>query len=206
METAIYGGSFNPPHLGHLSAVKTVLSALEPDRLMIMPDCIAPHKAMAAGTPSPEHRLAMCRLAFGSIPGVEISDLEIRRGGKSYTVDTLQQLTALYPADRFWLVIGSDMLESFTVGWYRFEDILDMCTLTVISREKDDLALLEEKAAVLRDRYSARIRIIREHEPVVLSSSQVRQAIRSGDVKGLLDPAVAAYIEEHSLYAEGAVS
>ena len=201
MRTAIYGGSFNPPHLGHVSAVGTVLSELEPDRLLIMPDCIAPHKAMAGNTPSPEHRLAMCRLAFGDIPGVEISDLEIRRGGRSYTVDTLEQLTALYPEDTFYLIIGSDMLMSFTTGWFRFEDILRMCTLTVISREKDDLDELEHNAEMLRTRYSADVTILKNHRPFPLSSSEIRQAILDGNTSGMLSEPVWEYIKENGLYS-----
>ena len=113
MKTAIYGGSFNPPHLGHVSAVATVLSDLAPDRLLNIPDCIAPHKAMAENTPSAEHRLEMCRLAFGDIPGAEISDMEIRREGKSYTATTVEELRELYPEDEICLVMGTDMFLSF---------------------------------------------------------------------------------------------
>lgn len=200
MRTAIYGGSFNPPHLGHISAVNAVLSELAPDRILIMPDCIAPHKAMADNTPSPEHRLEMCRLAFGGIPGTEISDLEIQRGGRSYTVDTLEQLTALFPEDMFYLVIGSDMLTSFTTGWYRFSDILNMCTLTVISREKDDLDDLEQNADKLRSDYSAKIILLKNHRPVPLSSSEVRKAIRCGNVQNMLSDKVWKYIMENGLY------
>lgn len=200
MRTAIYGGSFNPPHLGHISAVNTVISDLKPDRMLIMPDCIAPHKAMAENTPSQEHRLEMCRLAFGDIPGIEISDLEIRRGGRSYTVDTLEQLTALYPEDEFYLVIGSDMLTSFTTGWYRFEDILKMCTLTVISREKDDLEELAQNAEMLKARYNAKVIILKNHRPVILSSSDVRKAIRESAVSGMLSDKVWEYIRENGLY------
>ena len=200
MIIAIYGGSFNPPHLGHVSAVNTVVSDLEPDRMLIMPDCIAPHKAMAENTPAPEHRLEMCRLAFGDIPGVEISDLEIQRGGRSYTVDTLEQLTDLYPEDEFYLVIGSDMLTSFTTGWYRFEDILKMCTLTVISREKDDMEELAHNADMLKERYNAKVIILKNHRPVLLSSSEVRKAIHEGDVSGMLSESVWEYIKENGLY------
>ena len=200
MRTAIYGGSFNPPHLGHISAVNTVLSDLAPDRLLIMPDCIAPHKAMAENSPAPEHRLEMCRLAFGDLPGVEISDLEIRRGGRSYTVDTLEQLTAMYPDDSFYLVIGSDMLTSFTTGWYRFEDILRMCALTVISREKDDLAELERNAAMLRSRYGAEVLLLKNHRPFPLSSSEIREAMRNGTAGGMLKNEVWEYIKENGLY------
>ena len=200
MKTAIYGGSFNPPHLGHIAAVGTVLSDLAPDRLLIMPDCIAPHKAMAENTPSVEHRLEMCRLAFGDLPGVEISDLEIRRGGRSYTVDTLEQLTALYPQDSFYLVIGSDMLTSFTTGWYRFEDILRMCTLTVISREKDDMDELERNARMLRERYGAEVILLKNHRPFPLSSSEIREALLSGDTEGMLKEEVREYINKNGLY------
>ena len=200
MRTAIYGGSFNPPHLGHISAVNTVLSDLAPDRLLIMPDCIAPHKAMAENSPAPEHRLEMCRIAFGDLPGVEISDLEIRRGGRSYTVDTLEQLTAMYPDDSFFLVIGSDMLTSFTTGWYRFEDILRMCALTVISREKDDLAELERNAAMLRSRYGAEVLLLKNHRPFPLSSSEIREAMRNGSAGGMLKNEVWEYIKENGLY------
>ena len=200
MKTAIYGGSFNPPHLGHASAVCTVLSELAPDRILIMPDCIAPHKAMAENTPSPDHRLAMCLLAFGDLPGVEISDLEIRRGGRSYTVDTLEQLTAMYPEDHFYLVIGSDMLTSFTTGWYRFEDILKMCTLTVISREVDDLEELEGNASMLRTLYAADVLILKNHRPVPLSSSEIRQAMLDGNTSGMLSDNVWKYIKENGLY------
>ena len=200
MRTAIYGGSFNPPHLGHISAVNTVVSELAPDRILIMPDCLAPHKAMAQNTPAPEHRLEMCRLAFGNIPGTEISDLEILRGGKSYTVDTLEQLSGLYPEDEFYLVIGSDMLTSFTTGWYRFEDILKMCTLTVISREMDDLEALEMNAEKLREFHNGKVIILRNHKPVLLSSSEVRQAMQDGDVQGKLSDTVWEYIKENGLY------
>ena len=200
MRTAIYGGSFNPPHLGHISAVNTVVSELAPDRILIMPDCLAPHKAMADNTPSPVHRLEMCRLAFGDIPGTEISDLEMLRGGKSYTVDTLEQLIVLYPEDEFYLVIGSDMLTSFTTGWYRFEDILKMCTLTVISREMDDLEDLEIHAEKLRELYDGKVIILRNHRPVLLSSSEVRKAMQDGNVDGKLNAAVWEYIKENGLY------
>ena len=200
MRTAIYGGSFNPPHLGHISAVNTVVSELALDRILIMPDCLAPHKAMAENTPAPEYRLEMCRLAFGDIPGSEISDLEIRRGGKSYTVDTLEQLIELYPEDEFFLVIGSDMLTSFTTGWYRFEDILKMCTLTVISREMDDLEELEMNAEKLREQYDGKVIILKNHKPVLLSSSEVRQAMQDGDISGKLSESVWEYIKENGLY------
>ena len=89
----LYGGTFGPPHLGHVYAAKTFLREVAPDRLLIMPAGIPPHKEKAAGD-TPELRLAMCRAAFGDLPHTEISDYEIRKPGKSYTVETLEHLAA----------------------------------------------------------------------------------------------------------------
>ena len=97
MRIAIYGGSFNPPHRGHVEAARSVQQALKPDRLLIIPTNIPPHKQMEADSPRPSERLAFCRLAFGDIPGAEISDLEIRRKGKSYTYDTVTLLKKQNP-------------------------------------------------------------------------------------------------------------
>ena len=83
MRIAIYGGSFNPPHVGHVEAARSVYAELKPDRFLIIPTNIPPHKELEENSPSPEERLEYCRLAFGEIPGAEISDMEIRREGRS---------------------------------------------------------------------------------------------------------------------------
>ena len=83
MKIALFGGSFNPPHAGHVEAAKSVVSCLQPDRLLIMPTCVSPHKIMADDTPALEVRKRLCELAFGEIPQAEVSDLEMRRTGKS---------------------------------------------------------------------------------------------------------------------------
>ena len=200
MITAVYGGSFNTPHAGHISVAKRVRKELHPDRLLIMPDYEAPHKEMAGNTPSPEQRLELCRLAFGDIPGVEISDLEILRGGKSYTVDTLTELRRMYPEDSFILVIGSDMLMSFETVWYRFEDILNMSTLAVCSRNGTDIAGLEEHAKWLMENYGGSIKILRNHKSVVQSSSDIRKALAEGLKPANLPESVRDYIERNGLY------
>ena len=99
MDIAIYGGSFNPPHLGHREAVITALEKLNPDLLLIIPDHEPPHKEMKEGSPSPEQRLELCRLTFSDLEKVEISALELERSGKSYTYDTVVSLRELYPDD-----------------------------------------------------------------------------------------------------------
>ena len=200
MITAIFGGSFNPPHLGHRSVVDTVLREISPDRFLIIPDYAAPHKEMADVTPAPEHRLELCRLAFGDARGVEISDMEILRGGRSYTVDTLTELRKIYPEDSFILIIGSDMLMTFEKVWYRFEDILAMCTLAVVSREENDIGELQEHAVWLMENYPSDIRIVLNHEPVVESSTDVRKQLSAGQRPEGLSDEVWNYIHGNGLY------
>ena len=139
MKTAIYGGSFNPPHLGHVSAARTVYEQLQPDRFLIIPTNIPPHKDIAQGSPTSVERLELCHLAFEEIPGAEVSDLEISREGRSYSADTVELLRRQYPEDTFYLVVGSDMFLSFCT-WYKFQYLLENCVLTVLSREEDDLS------------------------------------------------------------------
>ena len=94
---AIFGGSFNPPHRGHLTSALAAAEQLRPDRFLIMPDHLPPHKVMSPASPTPQQRLELCRLGFASVPGAEVSDVEVARGGKSYTADTLRQLRTLWP-------------------------------------------------------------------------------------------------------------
>ncbi len=198
MKIAIYGGSFNPPHLGHLEAAKTVAEELKPDKLLIIPDNIPPHKSMDPGSPTAEQRLELCRLNFRSIPCAEISDMEIRRQGKSYTAHTIESLREQYPTDELHLVVGSDMFLSFE-EWYEFAYLLKNCALTVISREEDDLDALRAHKAKLEKEYSARIDIL-EHAPLPMSSSELRVWLRLRLGSDLLDREVYAEIIKNRYY------
>lgn len=198
MKIAIYGGSFNPPHLGHLEAAKTVCAELAPDKLLIIPDNIPPHKAMDPGSPTAEERLALCRIAFHSIPGAEISDMEIRRRGKSYTAHTVRELRGRYPDDELFLAVGSDMLLSFE-EWYEFEYLLSECTLAVVSREEDDLDALRAHKALLSEKYAARVHIL-QHAPLPMNSSEIRVWLRLRLGSDLLDNAVYAEIIRRRYY------
>ena len=198
MKIAVYGGSFNPPHLGHIEAAKTVVRELNPDKLIIIPDNIPPHKELADNSPSPDERMELCRLAFGDIPGAEISDIEINREGKSYTADTVDELKELYPDSDFYLVIGTDMLTSFE-EWYRFEHLLSACTLTVLSREEDDSAKIREAAQKLKADYKGNI-IILSHQPLVMSSSEIREKLRSRLGSELLKDEVYSCIIKNNFY------
>ena len=126
MKTGIYGGTFNPIHNGHLHIVEEFRRGLGLDRVLLIPTRVPPHKA-APDLASAGERFAMCRLAAQGKPWLELSDIEMRREGKSYTAETLEELSALYPQDQFYLLMGEDMF--LTLGrWYRPETIFSLAS------------------------------------------------------------------------------
>ena len=198
MKIAIYGGSFNPPHLGHVEAALSVCQELRPERFLIIPDNIPPHKDMAEGSPTPEQRLALCALAFQDVPGAVISDMELKRQGRSYTADTIAELKAQYPEDELLLVMGTDMLLSFE-QWYKFEYLLKSCTLAVLSREEGDRPALKAHIARLEEQYGANI-VLLEHEALPMQSTDVRELLRLRMGADLLCDAVYEAIIQNGFY------
>ncbi len=198
MRIAVYGGSFNPPHLGHVEAARTAARELAPDRFLIIPASIPPHKALSEGSPTAEERLALCRLAFADIPGAEISDLELRREGKSYSYDTVRFLLGKHPGAELFLVIGTDMLESFE-EWYQFRYLLESCALAVLAREEDDHERIAETAERLKKEYGAKI-VLLKHEPLEMSSERIRERLPLRAGEDLLPDAVYAEIIRRRYY------
>ena len=201
MTVGIFGGTFNPIHKGHTEAAYAFLRCAKPDKLFVIPTKIPPHKAIKADD-DPEIRLEMTRRAFsenGEADGrIEVSDIEIRSEGKSYTYYTLQKLKSM-GYDDFYLYCGTDMLLSFD-SWFRFQDILSMCTLAYASRLESDCPEASAKIAMLRERYGARILEI-PLDPIEISSSEIREMIGKGeDASAFLSPSVLAFIEERGLY------
>jgi len=198
MKIAIYGGSFNPPHIGHVAAARSVYEQLKPDKFLIIPTNISPHKDMADNSPEPNDRLEMSRLAFGDIPGAEISDMEISREGKSYTATTVELLREEYPDDEICLVMGTDMFLSFRT-WYRYQYLLENVTLAVLSREAYDNYEIEQFKDVLEREHNARVEII-PHQVLPMSSTEIRERMRLGLGSDLLPDEVYAYIVKHGYY------
>ena len=191
MKTGIYGGTFNPIHNGHLHIVEEFRRGLGLDRVLLIPTRVPPHKA-APDLASAGERFAMCRLAAQGKPWLELSDIEMRREGKSYTAETLEELSALYPQDQFYLLMGEDMF--LTLGrWYRPETIFSLASVCTTPRSPDGLDALRQKALEYTGQFQARCFL--EHIPYLpISSTQVRQAVARGeDVSGLVPQAVAAY-------------
>lgn len=198
MKIAIYGGSFNPPHLGHVEAARTVAAVLAPDRLLIVPASVPPHKALADGSPTAQQRLELCRLAFADIPGAEISEIELRREGKSYSYDTVRLLREENPDVQLILVVGTDMLLSFE-KWYQFRYLLENCTLAVLARGEDDLDELRAAAAYLRESYDADVTVL-PHEPIAISSETIRERLGMRGGEDYLSDAVYAEIIRRRYY------
>lgn len=194
----IYGGTFAPPHVGHVEAAKAFMKQMRLDYLYVIPAAIPPHK-QCDFIVDPIHRLAMCDLAFSGIDGVIVSDLELRRGGVSYTVDTLRELTA--PDTRLFLFCGTDMFLTLD-QWYQADEIFKLCYPIYIRRENDQLITnkILKKIGEYTEKYNAVIRRV-VTEPIELSSSRVRKTIaEGGDISGMVDPKVKMYIEDHGLF------
>ena len=198
MKVLLYGGTFDPPHNGHLNNLRAAAGRVLPDLAVVMPAGVPPHKA-APDLASAGERFAMCRLAAQGKPWLELSDIEMRREGKSYTAETLEELSALYPQDQFYLLMGEDMF--LTLGrWYRPETIFSLASVCTTPRSPDGLDALRQKALEYTGQFQARCFL--EHIPYLpISSTQVRQAVARGeDVSGLVPQAVAAYMKERGLY------
>lgn len=195
----IYGGTFSPPHNGHVAAARAFVEGAALDRLLIFPAGIPPHKQISADD-NPAHRLAMARLAFADVPRAQVSDWEITQAGRSYTVLTLEHLAA--PDRELVLLTGTDMFLTLDT-WFRPADIFRLAEVVCIRREADSekSAEIEKKSAEFREQFGARIRLL-DDEAIVLSSSELRGIVAGGgDLTPYLPAAVADYIHAHNLYA-----
>lgn len=198
MRVLIYGGSFNPPHMGHVRSVRTTAEALGADRVLLIPAAVPPHKALAAGSPSAEERLEMTRLAADMLDGAETLDIELARGGPSYTSDTLRQLRGAYPGAELVFLVGTDMLISLP-DWHEPEVITALASVAVFSREPGRGTEIAEAARRLREGFGATVYEI-PGEPVEVSSTEVRGLLRERRGRELVPPAVYAYIVRKRLY------
>ena len=194
-KTAIFGGTFNPPHIGHRFMLEGIARQSEIEKILIMPAKAPPHKSGVVV--SAEHRVNMCKMAFCGIEKCEISLEELNLPGKSYTVNTLHHLNKKGIKNPV-LVIGADSLVNFN-KWYRYDEILALAELYVYKREGIDVAVLLSAKKEL-EKQGAKITILDICPPAV-SSTDIRAAFgKVENLKSLLEPSVLKYINEHSLY------
>ena len=204
MKIGVYGGAFNPPHLGHITAARAVSGLLKLDKLLVIPTGHPPHKTLPPGGPSPDQRLEMTRLAMEQTElgdRVEVSDLEVRREGNSYTADTLARLKERYPEDELWLLMGTDMFLTLQT-WREPERILSLAGIAAFGRTEADT---EELFSVQRDYLcrtypQARICTLTIPGVVDVSSTELRERLAKGEGGALLAPAVYGYILRERLY------
>ena len=192
----IMGGTFNPPHNGHVHAARQAMAAMQFDRLLLIPDNVPPHKTMPHGSADGEQRLEMTRLMAREIPGAEACDMELRRGGRSYTADTLRALQRALPEAELFLIIGTDMLLTLD-KWREPETLCALAGLVTVARDDDDHAALEQKAAWLKEKWNARVWIV-DCPALPVSSTDVR-ADRAL-CRAMVPPAIYQYIEQQGLY------
>ena len=200
MRIGIYGGTYSPPHIGHLRAAEYAIEACSLDRLLLIPTGVSPHKQMSAGATS-EDRLQMLRLSAAGIDKAEVSDIELKREGRSYTVDTLRTLQEEYPGAELVLLMGTDMFLSF-MTWREPESIMKLATLAVFCRgEKGENAKIGAQKIAL-EALGARIELV-ENPVTAISSTDLRRMLVFGCADPFLMPGVGDYIREHGLYGTG---
>lgn len=196
--TGILGGSFNPPHLGHLMMALDALELRGLDRVLFIPAAVPPHKTNHNGMVSAEHRLAMTRLAVEGEARFEVCDDEVRRGGISYTVDTVRRLKAARPDEQLFLIIGGDTLRELPT-WREIGGILSLCEVITVARPGFDR---DQMQPALPPPWPATLLAgVVEGHPMDISSTDVRERILRGrSVRYLVPQAVGAYIAGQKLY------
>lgn len=194
---AMYGGSFNPIHTGHIQLAQYFVSELGLEKLLLVPDNTPPHKSSSAMV-SPRHRYNMCLLAAENLPKIEVSDIELKRQGKSYTVDTLIQLSEIYKNSQLFLIMGADMFLSLTT-WKNFREIFKLAVVCAVPRDSDHARTLSKYGNTL-EKYGCKYVIADEHMMNV-SSTEIRENIKlSKSINGMVCPRVSQYIYDNSLY------
>jgi len=194
----IFGGSFDPPHLGHILAAKSAAQALGLTKVLLIPAYQVPNKEPSAEAPTPKQRLEMTALAVGEDETLEVSDIELLRPGKSYTCDTVRALAERFPGAELTLILGSDAFRGFG-QWKNADEIMAQVRLAVLARgEKHEAKLIADTTQELEKRGG---RIVTVDNPVTcISSTQLRRLLAFGCGDAFLSREEAAYIRERGLY------
>jgi nicotinate-nucleotide adenylyltransferase len=192
----ILGGTFNPPHIGHLVCAQEARAQLGLDRVVLMPVGVPPHKE-AGEDPGGEHRYEMCRLATAKDERLGVSRLELDREGRSYTVDTLRAIHESAPGDDLTFIVGGDMAHSLPT-WREPEAVLGLATLAVAERAGARRAEIEDRLSTLAGGEDARFFAMLR---IDVSSSEIRRRVRADlPIRYLVPDEVVRYIGAHGLY------
>lgn len=193
MNIGIFGGAFNPPHLGHLIVAEVVREHLHLDKVFFVPSADPPHRR-DVGRATAETRLEMVKLAIQRNPAFEVSDVELHRPGKSYTIDTITAFEALYPRARLHLLIGSDNVVEFHT-WKSPREIIAKCDLIVFPRSGFPFSDVKNEFAKAAQIVSV--------PSIGISASDIRRKVKMGrSIRYMVPPAVEDYIVRHRLYRD----
>ncbi|MDE3130182.1 MAG: nicotinate-nucleotide adenylyltransferase [Acidobacteriota bacterium] len=193
----ILGGTFNPLHLGHLICAQEAHLQLGLDRVILVPAGQPPHKPLDAADPGAEHRLELCRRGVAADSRFDVSEVEVRRPGPSYTVDTLAALNSLLPDTELFLIVGGDVAAGLP-AWREPERVLSLATLAVAKRRGTRRQAIDDALAGLRGGERA---LFFRMPRIGISSTEIRHRVgRREPIRYLVPDAVASYIDEHRLY------
>ena len=194
----IYGGTFNPPHIGHMEAARQAAELLRLDKLLLIPDRIAPHKQIPDGSASPEQRLQMLQIAVAGEAKLQVSDMELRREGPSYTYQTVLQMKEQHPKDELIFIMGTDMFLSFD-SWKNPDIILDNASLAVLYRgEKGEAESVAQKKQQMES--AGRQIYLVKNQVLPISSTDLRRMLVFECARSYLPTGVYDYIRDNELY------
>ena len=195
MKTGLYGGTFDPLHNGHIKVAQAAKNHLQLDRIIFIPAGDPPHKTGKDITDK-AHRLAMVQMAAEAV-GASVSDWELSRREKSYSVETVRHFKELYPTDEIFFIIGADSFRDMP-SWWHYRELMGMCNFVVVSRPD-----VERSTFLSRfngDEKPPRVFFL-DNIFMDISSTQIRQKVKEGeDISRLVPPVVAAYIKENNIY------
>ena len=197
MKIAIYGGAFNPVHLGHIEIVKHLCEKTDFDKIIVIPSKFSPHKSNKFLLDD-EHRIKMCELAFCGFEKCDVSKIEIKRNQISYTIDTLTELKSIYPSDDLYLVCGSDMFLSL-LNWRKPEEIFKLASVFAFRRDNEDENIINDQETKLKN-MGVKVELCNiKISP--FSSTEVRESIKGNNsFEKYLSKEVFEYISKNNLY------
>jgi len=198
VKVGIFGGTFNPPHIGHVLSAMTAANQLALDLLLVVPIGQPPHKTLPPGTPSADVRLFMMLTAFWNVQNTIVSNIEVKSSGPSYTIDTVMSFQQIYPDAQFFLLVGTDMFLTLET-WKDADKLLKIVTPAVFSRGYEDRKRISEYSLILSKRYGAETKIVM-NDIVEISSSELREMLQNREGARYIADTNYSYIIKNKLY------
>ncbi|MCL1828926.1 MAG: nicotinate (nicotinamide) nucleotide adenylyltransferase [Oscillospiraceae bacterium] len=198
MRVAVFGGSYNPPHEGHIRAANAALEQLKPDLFLLMPTSRSPDKDPQKSDPGVHERLELVKLAAEKIPGSSVSDTEIKRGGNSYTADTVDELKMMYPGAEIILLAGADVFLNIET-WYMAEKLLGGVSIAVFERSPVKADQVRAHGEYLSGKYKTKLYYV-NNEPFEADSTGLRDMLKERGGNEFLTDNVYSYIIKNRLY------